>query len=338
VSARLRGLLVGGGSMGSMHLRVLHGLLQVDSVDVVEPSAERRAVLELAYPRIRTYAELADALAAREHDFCCIAVPVGDAPPLARRTLDVGLPTLLEKPMAPTAAEAEELAARARERGGLLSIGYVERFNPAVQALREELRRRTAGDVYHVHARRLSPFPQRSGLPGVAIDLATHDLDVISFLLDCQPARVYAETAVLGASRGEDLLCASLRYENGVTALIEANWHTPTKVRQLSVTAERGMFVVGYITQDLHLHEQARAPSEWETIGVVRGADEGRTIRFGLRRREPLAVEWEEFLAAVGAGGEAPVSPEQGVAVLAAAEAIVEAGRSNRPVSASGVL
>jgi UDP-N-acetylglucosamine 3-dehydrogenase len=329
----MKGLLVGAGSMGSMHLRVLHQLDGVESIAVVEPGEGRREWLERAYPRIRTYAELDAAIEHDPPDFACAAVPVSDAPVVARRLLDAGVPLLLEKPMAPSVAEARAIADYAESRNVLLSIGYVERFNPAVAALKQELDRGTGGAVYHAHARRLSPFPQRAGLPGVATDLATHDLDVIRFLIDSDPQRIYAETEVLGASRGEDLLCASVRYESGVTGLIEANWHTPNKVRELSVTTEGGMFVVRYITQDLYLHERPQGASEWETLGVMRGANEGRTIRFGLHRREPLAVEWDAFLDAVARGGPPPVRPADGIAALWAAEAIVESGRSNRPVA-----
>lgn len=319
--------------MGAMHVRVLHALDGVESVVLVEPESGRRELLLRTYPRLSAHADLASALADERVDAACVAVPASAAPDVAAEVIDARLPLLLEKPMAPTVEEARSVSERARKAGVLLSVGYVERFNPAVQALRAELERGTGGEVLHVHARRLSPFPQREGLAGVAIDLATHDLDVTRYLIRSLPVRVFAETSDLGASLGEDLLCASLRYANGVTALLEANWHTPSKVRELSVTTAGGMFVVSYLTQDLSFHESADAASTWETLGVMKGANEGRMIRFALERREPLAVEWERFLAAVSGGGPAPVSAEDGIAALEAANAIVEAGRTHHPVA-----
>jgi UDP-N-acetylglucosamine 3-dehydrogenase len=330
--SRLKGLLAGAGSMGVMHLRVLHGIEAVDSLAVVEPVPERREQIERRYPRVRTYAALDDPLSAEHPDFACVAVPVGEAPAVAAAVIDAGVPLMLEKPMAQSVEEAQAIAQHAEREGVFVSIGYVERFNPAVQALREEIRRGTGGTIYHAHARRLSPFPQREGLSGVAIDLATHDLDVIRYVIDSTPVRVYAETAALGASLGEDLLCASLRYENGVTGLLEANWHSPRKVRELSITTEGGMFVVSYLTQDLFLHEQPSALPEWETLGVMRGANEGRVIRFALHRKEPLAAEWEAFFSKLDADGEPPVPAADGVDVLAAARAMIESGRVNRPI------
>ena len=319
--------------MGAMHVRVLHGLEGVESVVLVEPVSGRRERLLRTHPRLSAHADLGSALAAERLDAACVAVPASAAPEVAAEVIDAGLPLLLEKPMAPTLEAARAIADRAREAGVLLSVGYVERFNPAVQALKAELERNTGGEVLHVHARRLSPFPQREGLAGVAIDLATHDLDVARFLIGSPPVRVFAETSDLGASLGEDLLCASVRYANGVTGLLEANWHTPSKVRELSVTTSGGMFVVSYLTQDLSFYEAADAASTWETLGVMKGANEGRMIRFALERREPLAVEWERFLAAVADGGPAPVPAEDGIAALEAAQAIVEAGRTHRPVA-----
>lgn len=322
--------------MGAMHIRVLHTLPGVESVVLAEPDATRGDLLMRAHGRLRVYPGLDAALAEESVDAACVAVPVSAAPEVAARVIDAGLPLLLEKPMAATVEQARAVADRALEAGVLLSVGYVERFNPAVQALKVELERGAAGEVLHVHARRLSPFPQREGLSGVAIDLATHDLDVARFLMDSSPVRVFAETADLGASLGEDLLCASIRYANGVTALLEANWHTPSKVRELSVTTAEGMFVVSYLTQDLSYYEGAAAASRWDTLGVMRGANEGRVIRFALERREPLAVEWERFLAAAVDGAPPPVSPEDGIAALATARAIVESGDTHAPVVVAG--
>ena len=335
-SPKLTGAVVGGGAMGALHVRVLRRVAGVDQVVLVEPNAERRAALAREHSGLRCHANLDAALAAEDLDFACVAVPVRSAPEVATRLIEAGVPILLEKPMAPTIEDAEALAELAQRRGVLVSIGYVERFNPAVRALQEELARGAGGRVYHVHARRLSPFPQRDGLAGVATDLATHDLDVMRFVCSSDPIRVYAETDRAHGHEGEDLLCASLRFENGVTGLIEANWLTPMKVRQLSVTTEAGMFIVDYLTQDLYLHEQPQNELEWEAIGVMRGANEGRMIRYALQRREPLLVEWERFVEAVASNGPAPVPPAEGVLALRAARAIVESGRTATPVAPAG--
>jgi predicted dehydrogenase len=239
---------------------------------------------------------------------------------------------LIEKPIAPTEDEAEALVAFAEQRALLLSVGYVERFNPAVLALKKKLRENALGRVYQLHARRLSPFPERLGLLGAALDLATHDLDVMRRVTGEEVVRVFAETAQRSGVDREDLVCASLRFEDGSTGVLEVNWLTPTKVRELTVTGERGMFVVDYLTQDLRFYERPRAPIEWEALGVVRGSDEGDMIRYAISRREPLLVQWEAFLEAVRSGGPAPVPGREGLAALSIAVAIRQSGRTHEPV------
>lgn len=319
--------------MGALHVRALLGREDVGSLTLVEPNADRAEALMRRYGRLRTYSSLVDALENEEFDLAVVAVPIGLAPETVSELLEHRVPVLAEKPLAASSADAYALATLAETQQTLLTVGYIERFNPAVQALKGELAKGAAGALYHVHARRLSPFPYRSGMVGVATDVATHDLDVLRFITGSLPVRVYAETDVLQAGGGEDLLCASLRYKSGVTGLIESNWLTPMKVRQLTVTAERGMYDVDYLTQDLWLHERPSGDSEWEAIGVMRGANEGRTIRFALERREPLAIEHEQFIAAVASGGPPPVSAGDAADTLRVAEAILESSRTTQPVT-----
>jgi predicted dehydrogenase len=328
----VRPAVVGGGTMGALHVRALLSRDDVDSLVLVDPDPGRGESLARRHGRLRAYATLDEALDSEELDFAVVSVPIGRAPEAISALLERRVPVLAEKPLAASSSDAHELARLAEENDTLLSVGYIERFNPAVQALRDELARGACGDVYHAHARRLSPFPYRSGMAGVAIDVATHDLDVLRFITGALPIRVYAEADVRQGGGGEDLLCASLRYESGVTGLVESNWLTPTKVRRLTVTTEQGMYDVDYLTQDLWLYERASGDTEWEQLGVMRGANEGRTIRFALERREPLAVEHDQFVDAVTSGGPPPVPAADAVGTLAVAEAILESSRTNQPV------
>jgi len=318
--------------MGGIHVRGLLSREDISSLALVEPDANRADALVRQFGRLRTYARLADALDAERFDLAVVAVPTGTAFDVVSELLHHRVPVLAEKPLAVTADDARELAKRAAKHDTMLSVGYIERFNPAVQALKQELAENATGAVYHVHARRLSPFPYRTGMVGVATDVTTHDLDVLRFITGSSPIRVYAEAGELRGGGGEDLLCASLRYRNGVTGLVESNWLTPMKVRRLTVTTESGMYDLDYLTQDLWLYERARGDAEWDAIGVMRGANEGRTIRFALDRREPLAIEHDQFIDAVVRGGPPPVPADDAAETLSVAEGILESSRSNRPV------
>lgn len=328
----LNGIVVGLGVMGSYHLRILNFVPDVEVVALVDPSSERRREAERLYPRVPAYAALADALGDVDADFVCLAAPVAELARLATESAAAGLAMLVEKPLAATEEEALRVVQLAESRGVPLSVGHVERFNPAVAALKAKLDEGTIGELYQIHARRLSPFPDRNASRSVALDLATHELDIMRYLTGDEIGRVFAEVASRTAMQTEDLICASLRLDGGATGVLEANWLTPAKVRELSVTGERGMFVVNYLTQDLTFYENPRAATEWSPLSIVRGPGEGNVVRYALERREPLQVQWDAFLQALRTGGEMPVSGWDGFAALSAACAIQRSGVSHRPV------
>lgn len=320
----LRGLVAGLGVMGTHHLRVLRSMPGVELVAVVDPDPQRRAVAEATHQGLRSYPSLGEALAAEELDFAGLAVPVGMLPGLAAEALAAGLHVLVEKPTAPTEAQARAMIADADARGLVLGVGHIERCNPAVIALKEKIDEGAIGNVLQMHARRLSPFPNRQGSWGVALDLSTHDIDVMRYVSGQEVARVYAETEspLGGGIQHEDVVCATLRFEGGAVGLLETNWMTPTKVRQLSVLGELGMLVVDYLTQELSLHKHPTKATDWDQLAAIRGGGVGDMIRFGLDRREPLRVEWEQFLDALRDGRPAPISGRDGLAALSTALAI----------------
>lgn len=328
----LRGVIAGLGVMGSHHLRVLRAMPDAQVVAIADPSAERRENAQRAAPGVAVHATLADALTAHDLDFACISAPVRELPELGHEAIAAGLAVLVEKPLAPDEDAAAALIRDADTRGALLAVNQVERFNPAVVALRDKLVEGRIGQIYQMHARRLSPFPLRDRMVGVAVDLATHDIDAMRYLTGDDVSRVFAESARRVHDAAEDLICATLRFDAGTTGLLEVNWLTPTKVRELTVTGEGGMFVVNYHSQDLYFYENPHANVEWDALAGMRGPDEGDMIRYAFERREPLALQWHAFLAAMRDGGEPPVRGEDGLAALSIARAIQRSGERHEVV------
>lgn len=319
--------------MGSIHLRVLNQLDDVELVAAVDPSEERRMVAERALPGLRTFADLGTAVRATSPDFVCIAAPAGALPTLVHEALEAGIAILVEKPLAAVEEEALAAVRAAEDHGLLLAVGHVERCNPAVIALKGKLDAGAAGMIYQLHARRLSPFPDRDSMLGVALDLATHDIDVMRYLTGSEVKRVFAETAQRLHDTAEDLIAATLRFDNGATGLLEVNWLTPTKVRELTVTGEHGTFVLDYLTQELSFYEHPTKRNEWDALASMRGAGEGDMIRYALQRREPLRVQWEAFLTALSTGGAPLVDGRDGYAAMSTARAIQQAGSSHETVT-----
>lgn len=329
----LRAAVVGLGIMGSHHLRVLRGVAGVTVAAAVDPDPARRAATQRAYPDLAAFASLEDALAGTALDFACVAVPAASLAPTAHAALAADLHVLVEKPMATEVAAARALVADAQARGLVLSVGFVERFNPAVVALKEKIAEGLLGRVYQLHARRLSPFPDRDSMLGVALDLATHDIDVMRFILGEEVSRVYAETSQRLHETAEDLLCATLRFDGDATGLLEVNWLTPTKVREISVTGERGMFTVDYLTQELRFYEHPlQENTTWDALAGLRGAGEGDMTRYALTRHEPLRQEWQAFVAALREDATPAIRGEDGVAALSIARAIQAASATRQVV------
>jgi UDP-N-acetylglucosamine 3-dehydrogenase len=325
----VRVAVVGAGQMGRFHARVAGESEQTELAAIVDPDPVGERVARLYGAR---WLGRLDELLAEPPDLAILTVPTSSHRELGLRLLEAGIPVLIEKPLAPTIEEAEELVAAAQRSGVPLSVGHVERFNPAVRALETKLAEGALGRIFQIHSRRLSPFPLRVGDAGVAMDLATHDLDVMTMLAG-NAVRIAAETEQKAHRTHEDLLAALIRFDSGIVGVLEVNWLTPDKIRQLTVTGERGMFVVDYLNQHLTLYENAHATEAWDTIAIFEGVTEGNVTRFALHRVEPLRAQLESFVAVVRGEGPPVVSGEDGVRAVRLALAAVEAGTSGRTVS-----
>ncbi len=326
----IRVAVVGAGHVGKMHIRVV-GECDAATLDaVVDPDPAAEAVAYAARARwVRSVAELVgDELP----DAAIVAVPTEQHRAVAEPLLRAGIPVLVEKPIGDSLEAATQLIEAARAGDAALAVGHVERFNPAVRALQEKLAGGALGRVFQIRATRLSPFPIRVGDAGVAMDLATHDLDLMCELAG-RPVRVAAESDRKAHRSHEDLLAAVLRFDSGIIGLLEVNWLTPDKVRQLTVTGERGMFVVDYLNQHLTLYENAQATEAWETIAIFEGVTEGNVTRYAIPRVEPLRAQLEAFVSAVRGDAPVAVTGEDGLRAVKLALAAVEAGQTGAVVT-----
>lgn len=324
--------VIGVGAMGQSHARVAHDLDDVELVGVsdVDQDAANRVADRFGTKAFGSHLEL---LEQTRPEAVIVAVPTAAHYSVVRDALEAGCHVLVEKPIAATLKEASELAAMGEAARRVLAVGHIERYNPAIIELRRRLAAGELGRVIQVHARRLGPFPARIRDVGVIIDLATHDLDIMRFLTGSEAIRVYAETRRQIHTSREDLMSGLVRFANDTIGLLEINWLTPTKIRELFITGERGMFRVDYLTQDIYFFANAEAELEWSPLSVMRGVSEGSMTRFAIHRVEPLRAEMEAFMRAVqdGETGDT-VSAADGCAALRLALALITAAEEHRPV------
>ena len=317
----LRVGLAGLGSMGRNHLRVLSLHPGARLVAVADPFAEALESAIAATGATGWTDPMAMATEA-ELDALVIAAPTTFHAPLALVAIERGIPVLIEKPLAATVEEGLQIVEAARRRGVPVQVGHVERFNPAVRELGRLLRdERWLSTIYAITSRRSGPFPARIRDVGVTIDLGTHDADMLSWVAGERPVRVYAELARRIHATREDLLFGLLHFPSGATGMIDVNWLTPAKRRQLTVVGEEGMFELDYLTQRLTFTR-----SNVEKSHLIAGyapTFEGDVAVLPVESAEPLVAEIDAFLRSARTGSRPVVDVEDGLWALAIATALL---------------
>jgi predicted dehydrogenase len=306
VKRALRLGVIGAGVMGSNHARVLAGLPDVTLVGIVDPLPEHRLrATELV--GCRAFAGL-DELFAEGVDAVTIAAPTHLHHEIALICIARNIHILVEKPIAPTVQEGRDIVDAASRAGVTLMVGHVERFNPAVAAIKQAI---SGEEILSIGITRVGPFPPRMSNVGVVIDLAVHDIDLIRWFTESDIVEVQPQLSSAVAER-EDIALLQFRTANGVLAHINTNWLTPFKARSVTV-ATRGKYVMG----DLLTRQVT------ECFGFKPdGSYSMRHLPVG--HDEPLRAELIAFLKAVRSGETPAVTGDEGVASLEIATQCLE--------------
>ncbi|WP_299809184.1 Gfo/Idh/MocA family oxidoreductase [Tardiphaga sp.] len=294
----LRVGVVGAGVMGTNHGRVMAGLPGIELIGIVDPLPEHRARADKMIG-CATFTDLEQLISAGV-DAVTIAAPTHLHHQVALACISRGIHVLVEKPIASSVAEGREIVEAARAAGVTLMVGHVERFNPAVAAVKQAIK---GEDILSIAITRVGPFPPRMSDVGVVIDLAVHDIDLIRWFTESDIIDVQSQLTSAIAER-EDIALLQFRTESGVLAHINTNWLTPFKARTVTV-ATRDKYVQG----DL-LTRQVTECFGFQTDGSY----SMRHLPVG--QDEPLRAELMAFLGAVRSGGVPAVTGEEGVASL----------------------
>jgi predicted dehydrogenase len=294
----LRVGVVGVGVMGANHARVLAELPGVALVGIADPDVRQTDFVSgiLGCPVVTEVKQLIDLGV----DAISIAAPTHLHRDIALTCIDAGIDILVEKPIASSVEEGHEIVAAARKAGVTLMVGHVERFNPAVAAIKEALR---GEDILSIAITRVGPFPPRMSNVGVVIDLAVHDIDLIKWFTGSEIVEVQPQLTSVMAER-EDIALLQFRTASGVLAHINTNWLTPFKARTVHVATKRK-----YVMGDLLTRQVT------ECFGFQ--PDGSYSMRhLSVGHAEPLRAELVAFVNAVRSGATPPVSGEDGVASL----------------------
>jgi predicted dehydrogenase len=313
--------------MGRNHARVLLSLGGVELVGVMDPAGDRTGAARGA-PVVGTVPELLTL----GIDYAVVACPTALHEEVGLLLAENGVCALIEKPVAHSAAAARRLV-DAFERAGLVAgVGHIERFNPALQSLRTRLEAGELGEVFQIVTRRQGPFPHRITDVGVVKDLATHDIDLTSWVTGHDYNSVFAHTLSKSGRQHEDMVTAVGDLTDGTLVSHLVNWLSPLKERFIAVTGERGCFMADTLTADLTFHANGAVATEWETLQTFRGVAEGEVVRYAILKREPLLIEHEWFRDAVEGKAMDIVTLDEGLRAVEVAEAVLDSARRKASV------
>lgn len=321
-------LVLGAGAMGRNHVRNLSAQKEVDSILVVDPSQESLGFLRKEkYEKIQYFTELQEAIS--EKPVCAIvASPTTTHFENAMLLVKAGIHALVEKPITDSVENAKKLIREAEERKVILMVGHIERFNPAVQALKKNIG--NIGKVVYASSHRFG-IPTQRKLGDAFLDQAVHDIDVISYLTGEYPLEVQAsEHKILEQNDGNDLCTAIFEFPS-FTASVEANRVTPIKTRELIILGLKGSAKLDYITQDLTITHADSAVTKYNSFDeIVMRVGRGTELKPYFQKDEPLKLEIQHFLQCVEKDEHPIVNGKDGLQALAAVEAGIFAGKSGK--------
>jgi UDP-N-acetylglucosamine 3-dehydrogenase len=322
-TAKIPVILLGAGSMGRNHLRLLSALPAFELLAIIEPNP---AVFEnTATIAVPVFASL-QGFAQWEHahlvQAAVVATPVSTHFELGQALLQMGLHVFMEKPLCANSHQAQQLCSLAQEKGLVLFTGHSERYNPAFLRFLQELPQ--IGPLYRLESLRIGPYPQRVGDTGVALDLAVHDLDALYAVLNAPPEWVFATTEQRLHPSFEDGLSAMLGYKDNVFVQLTVNWLSPRKSRLLNAYGHKGMLQCDFFSKQVRFFENNYNRTKQDDFGIG-GIEVGQEYEYSVGTEEPLANELGQYANTIFAFAQGDKTPAQ---FLAASQSAVQAVRT----------
>jgi UDP-N-acetylglucosamine 3-dehydrogenase len=305
--------VIGTGFWGRNHARVYKELAVTNLVAVCDVDAARAKAIADQFG-VQAYTDSTQMLKNPEIQAVNVCTWSTMLAREAQKCLHAGKHVLVEKPMATDTKQAEKLLKTAQENGLHLTVGFLMRFIPGLQQIREAVETKKIGDLVSASAKRVSQWPERIGDVGVVKDTAIHDIDIMRFVSNQDPISVYAKTGNMRHRQFEDYSQIMLTFEGGQSAFIESNWLTPYKTRTLNVTGTDAIMRLDYITQELWL-ENAK-----------------ENLQPRIPFQEPLRMELQHFAECILEKKKPLVTGMDGLKALQIAMAALQSSAKNTAV------
>ncbi|HTX61932.1 MAG TPA: Gfo/Idh/MocA family oxidoreductase [Methanobacterium sp.] len=310
--------VIGVGAMGQNHVRVYSKIKHANLMAISDLMKGTLAEVSKEYHTVG-YVDYENVFEMPEIEAVSICVPTTYHYQVVMSAIEHGKNVLVEKPIAFTLDEAKEMVDAAYDAGVKLATGHVERFNPAVLEAKRLIDEGVIGEVVSASAKRVGPFPPRIKDVGVTIDLAIHEVDIMFYLFDSPVSRVYANMGSrLEKCEYEDHAELMMKFENGTVGVLETNWLTPYKKRQLEIIGVDGIISIDYIDQAVKVYGK-------------------NAQKVNVKHKEPLKEELNSFLSSVVNNEEPKITGEDGIHALKVVLAAMKSAKSKKPINMNEV-
>ena len=305
--------VIGTGFWGRNHARVFKELEETELLAICDINAERAKNVAKQF-NVKAYTSIVKMLKRKDIEAVSICTWSISLAKGALTALKAEKHVLVEKPMATNVKQAEKLLKTAEEKELHLTVGFLMRFIPGVQHIKDAIENKTLGNLVCATAKRVSEWPERIGDVGVVKDTAIHDIDITRYLFGEEPIAVYAKTGNMKRKEFEDYAQIMLTFGSGKSAFIESNWLTPYKTRTLVVTGSKAIMKLDYITQELTIE------------------DAKETMQPRYPWQEPLKLELQHFANCVLKKEKPLITGMDGVKALQIAEAALKSSAANKMI------
>ena len=306
----MRIIQIGAGGWGKNHIRILSQLGVL--VAICDINFQKSKEYGEKYS-VNHYESLDELLSSEEFDGAFVVTPTSTHTEIAKKLLEAKKHVFVEKPMTYKSEDGEKLAKLAEKNKVILTCGYIERFNPAVEVVKKMVKEKKFGDLVMLEFHRENRIPLHIKDVGIIYDTSVHDIDTANWLFDDMPQVIFARAGKIKHEH-EDFASIMLGYKNDKVAIISSNWITPKKIRKFNAVCTEAIITSDFISQEI----------------IVEKDEESKTIQ--NEKQEPLLLEIKSFLEAIEGKNELVVKSQEAVNVTKIAEAALLSSQKGIPI------
>lgn len=310
--------VIGTGSMGNNHLRVLKNIPEVEEIVIADINNDNLLNASNRFSIKQKYRNYIEMLEKEKPDCVTISTLPETHKNIAIESMKRDIPVLVEKPIAHNVEDAKEMIEVAKEKEIIFTVGHTERFNPVITKIKEFIDNGTLKDIYLINTRRVGPFPKRllGNVEGVLIDLAVHDFDIIHYLGGTISS---IQSQIIKSGKQEIYVKTLMDLEKGIKASCEFSWITPLRLRTIEIYGDSGMLMGDYFNQEVWFYENSDFENNPNFTNSFLGAgliNAGKIVKYPIYKQEPLLLELTNFINAVYKNEPILIKPEEALIVL----------------------